>query len=145
MPADRDHQLELPFDAVFAPGDSPALWTPRDIWVRLTQRLMPHFGEDRRIDYKRGVRVDIEELATYFSMYSNTPDGGVIVYGADSKGNPTGCSNLSRDTLNGIERCHTLRCPQARPEFKRIPVIVDGVQDFAVAIYIPYIGRLVDQ
>ncbi len=139
------HQLELGFEAPFAAGENPALWTPREIWVRLTQRMMPYFGEDRRIDYKRATsRIDFEEFATFLSMYSNSPDGGVIVFGADSHGVATGCSGLSRQTLNHLERCHTNLCPQARPEFKRIPVVVNNSEDFVFAIYIPYIGRLVE-
>lgn len=103
---------------------------------------MPFFAEDRRIDFKRGERIGWDELATFLSMYSNSPDGGVIVYGADSKGNPTGCSSLSPRQLNEIEKCHLNRCPSARPEFKRFAVTVNGQEDFCIAIYIPYIGKL---
>ncbi|MBI1620376.1 ATP-binding protein [Aquamicrobium zhengzhouense] len=137
-------QLDLPFDAVFAPGDNPALWSPREIWVKLTQRMMEAFPEDRRIDYKSGTSVNIDDLATYISMFSNVPEGGVIVFGADSKGIAHGCSKLPAPLLNGIERCHIQRCPQAKPEFKRIPVIVNGEQDFCIAIYIPYVAKLVE-
>lgn len=137
-------QLELDFEGPFGAGENPALWSPREIWVKLNQRSMPHFSEDRRIDYKRGERVNFDELATFHSMYSNTPEGGVIVFGADSKGNPTGCSKLSARQLNDIERCHLTRCPSAKPEFKRIPVIVDGSEDFCIAIFMPYAGKLVE-
>ena len=122
----------------------PALWTPRDIWVRLNQRLMVHFGEDRRIDYKRAGRVDFEDVATYFSAFSNTPDGGLLVFGADSKGTPLGCSKLEQTQLNKLENFHLTMCPQARPEVKRFPVIVNNEQDFCIAIYIPYVGKLIE-
>lgn len=137
-------QLSLPFDDPFAASDSPALWTPRDIWVRLTQRVMSHFSEDRRIEYKRAEKIDFDDLTTYYSAFSNTPDGGVIVYGADSKGNATGCSKLPTSQLNKIESFHLQKCPQARPEFKRIPVIIERKEDFCVCIYVPYIGKLVE-
>lgn len=139
---DSPVQFEFDFDAPFAASDTPALWTPREIWVKLTQRNMPFFAEDRRIDYKRGDKVNHTDLATFLSMFSNTPEGGVIVFGADSKGNAMGCSGLSARQLNDIERCHTTMCPSARPEFKKVPVIVNGKEDFCLAIFIPYIGKL---
>lgn len=137
-------QLDLPFDSVFAQNENPALWSPREIWVKLNQRMMASFGEDHRIDYKQAKRISFDEYATYLSMFSNTPEGGVIVYGADSKGKATGCSQLSQQQLNHLEKCHLELCPLAKPEFKRVPVVVGGNQDFAVAIYIPYVGRLVE-
>lgn len=137
-------QLDLPFDAVFLPGDNPAMWSPREIWVKLNQRMMEAFPEDRRIDYKSGHSVNIDDLATFISMFSNVPEGGVIVFGANSKGVAHGCSKAPTSQINAIEQCHVQRCPQARPEFKRIPVIVDGKQDFCVAVYIPYVAKLVE-
>ena len=77
-------------------------------------------------------------------MYSNTPDGGVIVYGATSHGIATGCSTLSAEQLNSIEKCHIQRCPSAKPEFKRIPVIINGSEDFCIAMYVPYLGKLAE-
>ena len=139
-----DGQLELPFESLFAAGDNPALWTPRDIWVRLTQRLMSHFGEDRRIEYKGERKIDFDDFATYLSAFSNTPDGGLIVFGADSYGNAQGCNSLAGDILNRLETCHVKSCPQAKPEYKRVSVIVNGQPNFCVAVYIPYVGKLVE-
>lgn len=96
------------------------------------------------MDFKRGEKVDLDDVASFQSMYSNTPDGGVIVFGATSRGEATGCSKLSSAQLNSIETCHVQRCPQARPEFKRIPVVVGDREDFCVVMYVPYIGRLVE-
>ena len=140
----RHTQLELPFDGPFAVGENPGLWTPREIWVRLNQRMMSHFAEDRRIEYKRAGKIHFEDLATYFSAFSNSPDGGVIVYGLDSKGNPTGCTATDTRQLNQLEDFHLKMCPQAKPEVKRIAVIVDGAEDFCIAVYIPYVGKLVE-
>src|SRR5690349_11978465 len=119
-------QLDLPFDSVFLPGENPAMWSPREIWVKLNQRMMEVFAEDRRIDYKNGKSVNVDDLATFISMFSNVPEGGVIVYGVDSKGVAHGCSKMPAPQLNAIEQCHLQRCLQAKPEFKRIPVVVDG-------------------
>jgi ATP-dependent DNA helicase RecG len=106
--------------------------------------MMTFFSEGRRIDYKGGIKVDYNDMAKYLSAFSNTPDGGVLLFGADSNGNPTGCTNLSIDQLNRIESCHTQLCPEAKPEFRRIEVTVNGQTDFCIAIYIPYVGRLIE-
>lgn len=140
----KHNQLELPFDSLFAIGENAALWTPRDIWVRLTQRLMAHFGEDRRIEYKGNEKINFDDFATYLSAFSNSPDGGTIVFGADSLGIATGCSSLPQATINRLETCHVKMCPQARPEFKRILVVINGQDDFCIAVFIPYVGKLVE-
>src|SRR5262245_45946483 len=111
-------QLELPFDALFAAGENPALWTPKDLWVRLNQRLLEHFSEDRRFERKGCKKIHVDELATYYSTFSNTPDGGVIVFGVENDGTIVGCNSLDTNQLNAIESCHLVRCPQSRPEFK---------------------------
>lgn len=137
-------QLDLFLDAVIPTGENPALWTPRDIWVRANQRLLEHLNEDRRFERKATRQINHEELARYYSAFSNTPDGGMIVYGIENKGNIVGCSQLSIDQLNKVESCHLTLCPMSRPEFKKVPVIVDGGQQFCLSIYIPYVGKLVE-
>jgi len=137
-------QLDLPFEDDFPIGDSPALWTPRDIWTRLNQRLLEHFREDRRIERKGCQRLHYDDIATYYSTFSNTPDGGLLVFGVEDNGDIVGCNSLSTEQVNTIESCHITRCPQAKPEFKRIPVIVNSKPDFCLSIYCPYIGRLVE-
>ena len=119
------------------------LWTPRDIWSRLNQRTLEMLREDRRFERKNHRTPDLDDLATYYSMFSNTPDGGVFVYGVSDDGKITGC-NFSEAQLNKIETCHLTRCVSAKPEFKRISVIVDGKQAFCLAIFCPYVGKLVE-
>jgi ATP-dependent DNA helicase RecG len=149
MTSSEDRQLSL-FDLPIESGENMALWTPRDIWVRLTQRVMGQLGEDRRIDYKRvdytrrAERIDFDDMAAYYSAFSNTPDGGLLVFGATSQGIPAGCSTVPLPQLNRLEKFHTTLCPLAKPEFKRFGVVVDGKSDFCIAVYIPYIGRLVE-
>lgn len=137
-------QLDLPFEGPFTVSDNPALWTPREIWVRLTAQMMTFFAEGRRIDYKGGAKIDFNDMAKYLSAFSNTPDGGVLVFGADSNGVATGCAGLSADQLNRIENCHTQLCPEARPEFRRIEALIKGKVDFCVAVFVPYVGRLIE-
>jgi ATP-dependent DNA helicase RecG len=139
-----DNQLAFPFDEPFSVSDQPALWTPRDIWVRFTQRMISYFVEDRRIDYKSSVKIQFDDLAAYMSCFSNTPDGGVLCYGVADDGTVEGCKRLDQKPLNDIEKCHVQKCPTAKPEFKRVPVIVDGKDDFLILIFIPYIGKLVE-
>ncbi len=139
-----DEQYSLPFDHVFDADEHPALWTPRDIWVKLNHRLLTYFAEGKRIDYKAGHKVNFEDLAIFYSMFSNTSDGGVLVFGADSKGIPHGCSKMPERTLNNIQNFHLNMCPQAKPEVKNFPVIVDNKPDFCVAVYLPYVGKLVE-
>ncbi|MDT0355656.1 ATP-binding protein [Herbaspirillum huttiense F1] len=123
--------------------ENVALWTPRDIWVHLNQRLLEHLKEDRRIERKNPKNPSLDGLAAYYSTFSNTPDGGLLVYGIQDDGEVVGC-NFSIDQLNSVERCHVTHCPLAKPEFKRVPVIVGGKQAFCLAIYVPYVGRLVE-
>ncbi len=137
-------QLDLPFEDEPFSSTNPALWTPRDIWIRLDQRVIDYLGEDRRYERKGSRRVDLDDLATYYSAFSNTPDGGLVVFGVEDSGSISGCSSLSRDQLNGIETSHLRLCPQAKPEFKRIAVVINNKPDFCLAIFVPYIGKLVE-
>lgn len=121
-----------------------ALWTPRDIWIRLDSQLITEFAEDRRVEWKGVKRIHLDDLAAYLSAFSNTPDGGLLLYGVEDGGAISGCAGLSHTKINGIEKCHVTFCPAARPEIKRIPVVVRGQPDFVIAIYVPYIGRLVE-
>lgn len=105
---------------------------------------MGYLGEDRRLEYKRAEKIHLEDFATYLSAFSNTPDGGTVVFGANSKGEATGCTSAGQNLINRLQTCHTKMCPQAKPVFKNIPVVIDGAEDFCVAIFIPYVGKLVE-
>lgn len=137
-------QLSLPFDEPFSVSDQTELWTPRDIWVRFTQRMISFFVEDRRIEYKSSIRIQFDDFAAYLSCFSNTPDGGVICFGVADDGKALGCARLDPKILNEIGKCHLQKCPAARPEFKRLPVVVDGEEDFLVLVYVPYLGKLAE-
>lgn len=133
-------QIQFEFDSPF---EGSALWTPRDIWVKLNQRLLEFLREDRRIERKDHKNPNLEDLAKYYSTFSNTPDGGLLVYGIKDNGEISGC-NFSTKQLNSVETCHITHCPMAKPEFKRVPVIVNGKPSFCLAIFVPYVGRLVE-
>jgi ATP-dependent DNA helicase RecG len=125
------------------PFEGSALWTPRDIWVKLNQRILEYLREDRRIERKDHKTPSLDDLAKYYSTFSNTPDGGLLVYGIADNGDINGCG-FSTKHLNSVEHCHTTLCPMAKPEFKRVPVIVNGASAFCFAIFVPYVGRLVE-
>ncbi|MEH6950629.1 ATP-binding protein [Nitrobacter sp. NHB1] len=137
-------QFSFDFESPISANDNPAIWTPRDIWARLNQTVLEYLGEDRRFERKGCKKINLDDLATYYSTFSNTPDGGLLIFGIDNDATIVGCNSLSGAQLNDIETTHLMRCPQAKPEFKRLPVIVNGAPDFCVAIYVPYIGRLVE-
>lgn len=140
----NDDQLSLPFDEPFSVSDQPELWTPRDIWVRFTQRMIPFFEEDRRIEYKSTPKIHWDDYATYLSTFANTPDGGVLCYGVADSGKLIGCRNLDTGQLNNFETLSLTKCPMAKPEVKQIPIVIDGQSDFLVLVYVPYSGRLVE-
>lgn len=136
-------QFVLDLRPPYVDGAEAALWAPNDIWKNFSERSVAIFGEDRRVEYKI-VNAHLDELAKYFSMFSNTADGGVLVIGVNKDNQIVGCSSATQQKLNDIEKLHLQRCPLAKPEFRRIPVTVEGKSDFLIAIYIPYIGKLIE-
>lgn len=121
-------------------------WTAREIWLRLATNNVTDFSEDSRVERKSCAKArHPAELAEYYSMWSNTVDGGIILFGIHDNGTIEGvASKLNSDTLNKLESFHTSFCPEAQPDFRRIPVKVDGENDFVIAIYLPYRGFLVE-
>lgn len=61
-------------------------WTPGDIWLRLNRRMPELLKEDRRFERKNHHVPDLDNLAVYYSMFSNSPEGGVFVYGVSDDG-----------------------------------------------------------
>jgi ATP-dependent DNA helicase RecG len=106
--------------------------------------VIEYLGEDRRFERKGCKKIGLDDLASYYSTFSNTPDGGLIVFGINDDGTIVGCNSLSQNQLNDIETLHLTRCPQAKPEFKKFAVVVNGKTDFCYSIYVPYVGKLVE-
>ncbi len=65
------------------------------------------------------------------------------MYGVKDNGEIIGCP-FSTNQMNNVERCHITHCPKAKPEFRRVPVVIDGAPAFCLAIFVPYIGQLVE-
>lgn len=119
-----------------------ALWEPRDIWLNFKESLIPELREDSRIEYKSGKKVNFTALSEYYSMYSNSNNGGVIVIGVTEDGEIEGVSAAGQDHINRIESFHRQMCPQSKPEIKKIPAINNT--DYILAIYLPCAGVLVE-
>ena len=98
------------FNLKFDPDGSPPpleLLSPHDIWERISQEDLPRYSEDRRIELK-SVKINLSDLAKYFSMFSNTsPEGGVILIGVRDHGEVEGCSSLSRISHIDHKFCRT--------------------------------------
>jgi ATP-dependent DNA helicase RecG len=105
-------QLELDFEAPLP--SLPQLWTPDDIFTHLDNATVQRFKEDGRLERKRA-RIAQRDLAEYFSMWANTqPNGGIILLGVENDGAISGCSSLSDNQLNEIERTSRLTSPMRR-------------------------------
>ena len=129
-------QLEFDFNPPTA--HLPQLWTPDDIFRAANQEVIGLFGEDGRIE-RKVAGIHARELGDYLSMYANTqPHGGVIFIGVEDKGAITGCRKLSTDQLNRLEMTWRY-CPDARHEFKRVPVKnACGEDDFVFFLRVHY-------
>ncbi len=122
-----------------------ATWTAREIWLRLDRTTLKQFVEDQRIERKRAsIARNLSDVSEYHSMWSNTVEGGIIVFGVENDGTVTGCHNLSVEQINKLESLHTQMCPDAQPEIKRIPFQIDGQESFVISVYLPYRGILVE-
>jgi ATP-dependent DNA helicase RecG len=125
--------------------DHSATWTPRDLWLKLDRMSVGDFVEDKRLERKTAAKAaDLNAVAEYLSMWSNTVDGGVMPIGVGDRGELSGCASLSSDQLNKLDSFHKRLCPEAQPESRRIPIEVSGRADFLIAIFVPYRGVLVE-
>ena len=124
--------------------DHAATWSPRELWLKLDRHNLHDFTEDGRLERKSAKRVSYDDLAEYLSMWSNTVEGGVILLGVEDNGTIGGCAHLTQEQINRIKSLHNQFCPEAAPEFRRLPVKVDGRANFVTAIFVPYRGVLVE-
>jgi ATP-dependent DNA helicase RecG len=90
-----ENQLDLPFEYIDI-DLHPQLMSPREIWVRLSPALITLINEDRRLERKSTKKIDFEDIAEYYSCFSNTPEGGVLLFGVEDDGTISGCASLSQ-------------------------------------------------
>src|SRR5437868_5066723 len=133
-------QMLLEFER--PPDAQIPLLTPDEIYGNASQSFLLKLREDNRIEWKPS-GAHRELLATYFSMWANTaPEGGLIAIGIadnDDDDGRDGCSDLSQDRLNWLDKVGREFCPDARYDTKRISwVRDDGTPDFIVLIRVYY-------
>jgi ATP-dependent DNA helicase RecG len=110
---------QFSFDLTLPEERLVQLWTPDEIYDRLSEHNLKQFLEDRRIERKNG-SVQPKAMAEYLSMWSNTqPHGGIILVGIEDDGKITGCRNISIEHKNALESLSGL-CPDARWACKEI-------------------------
>ena len=116
-------------------------WTPDEIFEAVEKDIgiVGRFREDHRVE-RKPAKFAARELGDYFSVYANRqPHGGVIFVGVTDDGQIEGCTCLSPDRLNDLERAGAIYCPEARIESKRIRAYnSQGAPDFFLAIRVFY-------
>lgn len=125
-------QLPLSFEAI-------SVMTVGEIWESASAELLSKLREDRRIERKPPT-IQASFLAEYFSMWSNTPDGGLIVVGVADDGSFLGCVGLGTKRLNNLEIDSRDQCPDARFDYRKIPIkrAADDVDDFVLLYRVQY-------
>jgi ATP-dependent DNA helicase RecG len=127
-----------PAQLTFSFPDAGAL-TVEEVWNRASPDLLQRLGEDRRVE-RKPAGIHATELATYFSMWANTADGGLIVVGMENDGTITGCTNVSAK----LEMHASDQCPDARVECRQIPATrLDGTPDYLLLFRVMYNRRRV--
>lgn len=136
---------QLHFDLQPPKRNLPQLWTPDDIYRASDQQTLEQFKEDHRVERKR-VNVSVRSLSEYVSMWANTqPQGGIVFIGVGNDGEIIGCKDTSSDHVNDLRTVRN-HCPDARIEFKEIPVTnIAGDEDYVLALRVHYrADRLVE-
>ena len=98
-----------------------ALLTPEDIYQVVDETLLVRLKEDRRIE-RKPAGTHAGELGEYCSMWANTVGGGLMVIGQDNDGAFSGCSKLSQDGINSLEKAAQWHCEDATVTTKRVQV-----------------------
>ncbi len=114
------------------------LWTPDEIYDRLTSSNISEFREDRRVE-RKGASVQARAIGDYLSMWSNTqPHGGLIIIGMENDGKISGCRNMETSHKNDLENMTTW-CPDARWASKEVPVRnFRGEEDYLLVFRVSY-------
>jgi ATP-dependent DNA helicase RecG len=114
------------------------LWTPDDIYLSCDEDTLRLFKEDNRVD-RKSVRIKKKSLADYLSMWANTqPHGGLVFIGIEDDGKFSGCKNADQSHINELHTVTRL-CPDAKIEFKNVPIKNDkGQDDFVIVLRVHY-------
>lgn len=113
---------------------NPDVLTVEEIWNSATAEALQQLSEDNRIERKPAA-IHASELATYFSMWANTVDGGLIVVGMENKGAISGCGNVA----SKLEIHAKDQCPDAMVSCRRIAANrQDGTPDYLLLFRVLY-------
>jgi ATP-dependent DNA helicase RecG len=117
------------------------LATVDEIYHGIDEGMLSILKEDRRIE-RKPAGIHARELGEYFSMWANTsPEGGLIAIGVADGGTLAGCSSLSTEQVNELERTGDVYCPDAKYDTpKRIAIrrSSDGKPDYVICFRIYY-------
>lgn len=116
-----------------------ALLTPDEMFEQLNEELLLRFNEDKRIE-RKPARFPTLGLGQYMSMWANTsPEGGIIVVGLKDNGVFEGLDGQGTSRINDLEAAHSIYCPDASCQYKRIAATNrEGKSDFVLAIRVAY-------
>jgi ATP-dependent DNA helicase RecG len=110
------------------------------IYEQVDQELLDRLrSEDRRYE-RKSAGIQAQLLGDYLSILANSPpDGGLIAIGVDDDGSYSGCAGVHAKHLNDLERTGDVYCPDARYEYKRVPIRNKrGDEDFVLLFRVQY-------
>lgn len=130
--------VQLTFDD-FRRDDNLLCVPPERIFELIDAKMLQELAEDSRFE-RKAPNVQSKDLAEYFSMWANTPDGGLIVVGqADKSRRLLGLTESGQSYINTIEQTARDHCPDASFEHKRVSFLdEDGNTDFVLVFYVHY-------
>lgn len=139
-------QLSFDFECQLRPSKAiQKLLTPEDIFTFCDEGFLRDYGENSCLE-KKSAGIHPRELGEYFSMWANTPGGGIIVIGINKDRTFEGCDHLSTSQLNEIEKTASLFCPDASFKIRKVPIKrdKDNNPDFIIIFLIEYnVNRVV--
>lgn len=129
-------QLELHFD-VRTNERATRTMSVDEMYALADEFLIQQLTEDDRLE-KKSCGVHAKELGKYFSMWSNTPDGGLIIAGVADDGSIEGCLKENVQQINSMCDAARIYCPDARFEHKRVRVTTDRSYDDFIYLFRVY-------
>lgn len=128
-------QLSFDFEA-----PSPLqLRTPTELFLSADEELLRKLHEDRRFEAK-ACNFAPRPIGEYLCMWANTAEGGLLAIGVQNDGSLEGCSTLSHQQLNEMEKAGHTFCPDVALTSKRIEIHRDrdNALDFVVLFLVEY-------
>ena len=109
-----------------------------EIFEKADEVLLQQLAEDNRIE-RKPAKFAGDNLGEYFSMWANTPNGGLIVSGQRDKQGFDGLCSLTAEELNQRDKTAMVHCPDAKATFKKVEVKnLQGGRDFVYLIRVFY-------